>query len=427
MNIYRYINIKLICAFLVIGLMTACDDDDDTNSGIVELLSFGPAGVKHGEQITFFGKNLDKVTAIVLPGVTIQNSSFVEQTHERILVTVPAEAIAGRVVLITPDGEIESRSTISFNVPVTIETIDGEVKPGTPLTITGNFLNWVESVVFTEGVEVSEFVSQSLNELVVLVPFEAKTGPITLLTGGTEPLEIETEEDVIVTLPSITALAPSPVERGEELTITGENLDLVDKIFFKGVNTPVTEFKQQSETQIVVTVPSEANKGAIRVQTLSLVDVESEQILEIAGALPPLAPLAAAIYIDGLENGFGDWSYGGTVDKASDENVRDGDLATRKEYNGSWDAVRFGGGSLDTSGKTVLVFSVYAEAGMGGQELNVVLNDNWGIKTVTVIEEEWVEFSLTLDDLGSPAAITDWGLQAKGATGVIYVDHVGLR
>lgn len=407
--------------------MTSCDDDDDTNSGVVELLSFGPTGVKHGEQITFFGKNLNKVTAIVLPGVTIESSSFVEQSHERISVTVPAEAVAGRVKLISPDGEIESKSTISFNVPVTIETIDEEAKPGTPLTITGSFMNWVEGVVFAEDVLVSEFVSQSLNELVVIVPLEAKTGSITLITGGTEPLEVETEEDVVITLPSITALTPNPVERGNDLTITGENLDLVDKIFFKGVNIPVTEFTIESETKIIVTVPLEANKGVLRLQTRSLVDVESEQVLEIAGALPPLAPLTAAIYIDGVQNGFENWSYGGAVDLANDENVRDGDLAVRKAYDGSWDAVRFGNGSLDTNGKTVLVFSVYAEAGMGGQELNVVLNDNWGIKTVTVTEGEWVEFSFTLEDLGSPATITDWGLQGKGSTGVIYVDHVGLR
>src|SRR5690606_39126108 len=158
---------------------------------------------------------------------TIESGSFVEQSHERILLTVPAEAVAGRVTLLTPDGEILSKSTISFNVPVTIASIDAEVKPGTNLTITGEFMNWVEGVVFSEGLLVTEFVSQSLNELVVLVPLEAQTGSIKLLTGGTEPLEVETEDDVIITLPSVDELLPSPVERGSDLTINGENLDLV--------------------------------------------------------------------------------------------------------------------------------------------------------------------------------------------------------
>jgi hypothetical protein len=427
MKIFRYINLNFAFVMLAIGVMTSCDDDDVKSSGAVELLSFGPAGVQHGEQITFFGNNLDKVTAIVLPGVTIASSSFIEHSHERILLTVPSEAEAGAVALITPEGEITSKSTISFNVPVTIESITPEVKPGTPLTITGQFMNWVEEVVFAEGVSVTEFVSRSLNELVVLVPLEAQTGPILLVTGGTEPLEVETESDVIITLPSIGTFTPAPVERGADLTITGENLDLVTGVLFKGITEPITDFTIESETKIIITVPLEANKGVVTLIAHSAVEVVSAVALEIAGDLPPLPPLAAAIFIDALENGFEDWSYGGAVDKANADNVRDGDVAVKKTFDGSWDAVRFGGGSLDPAGKTEFVFSVYGDVGMGGQEMNVIINDNWSIQTITITEGEWVEHKFTLEDFGSPATISDWGLQAKGSTGVIFIDHVGLR
>lgn len=423
-------NIRIIaiaCIAITMGLFMSCDDDDEKNSGVVELLSFGPAGVQHGQQITFIGNNLDKITAIELVGASIPNSSFVEQTRERITLTVPVEAEAGLVTLKYAEGDIVTKTAISFDVPVTIASFTPEARSGATITITGQFMNWVEEVRFSEDLPVTEFVSQSLNELVVTVPQAAQTGTIILVTGGTEPLEVESEVDLVVTLPSITGLSPTPVERGADLTITGENLDLTMALLFKGLTEPITTFVSQTATKLVVTVPDEANKGAITLIAHSLVEVESQQQLEIAGDLPPLAPLAAAIYIDALENGFGDWSYGGAVDKASTDNVRDGASAVKKTFDGSWDAVRFAGSSISTDGKTEFAFSVFGGPGMEGQKMNVIINDNWGIQTITITEGEWVEHKFTIDDFGNPASIDDWGLQAHGSTGLIYIDHIGLR
>ena len=419
--------ITIVYIAITMGLFMSCDDDDDKNAGIVELLSFGPAGVQHGEQITFIGNNLDKITAIELAGASIPNSSFTEQTRERIILTVPVEAEAGLVTLKSAEGDIITKTAISFEVPVTIASITPEARPGATITITGQFMNWVEEVRFPEDLPVTEFVSQSLNELVVTVPEAAQTGTILLITGGTEPLEVESDVDLIVTLPSITGLSPTPVERGSDLTITGENLDLTMGLLFKGLTEPITTFVSQTANQLIVTVPAEANKGAITLIAHSLVEVESEQQLEIAGDLPPLAPLAAAIYIDALENGFDDWSYGGAVDKANTDNVRDGASAVKKTFDGSWDAVRFAGSSISTDGKTEFAFSVFGGPGMEGQMMNVIINDNWSIQTITITEGEWVEHKFTMDDFGNPASIDDWGLQGQGSTGILYIDHIGLR
>ncbi len=428
MKILMKINVlSLACLIVMGGLFIACDDDETSDSGVVELLSFGPAGVRHGDEITFIGSNLDKVTSIELTGATVPNTSFIQQTKETIVIVIPVETEEGVVTLKTPDSDIVSKTAISFEVPVTIFSMTEEARPGATITITGDFMNWVEEVWFGDELLVDEFVSQSLNELVVTVPQVAKTGTIKLITGGTEPLEVESEDELVVTLPSVTELSPLPVERGAELTISGENLDLTMGVLFKGLTDPVTEFVSQTATEIVVIVPDDANKGIITLVAHSLVQVESEVALEIAGDLPPLAPLAAAIYTDALQNGFGDWSYGGAVDKASADNVRDGTASVKKTFNGSWDAVRFAGSSIATAGKTEFVFSVFGGPGMGGQKMNVIINDNWGITTITITEGEWVEHKFTMADFASPASIDDWGLQAQGSTGTIYIDHIGLR
>src|SRR5688500_8803479 len=99
----QYLVIMLMMAGLT--FLSGCDDDEKSSK--VVLLSFGPAGVQHGDEITFFGENMNRVSAIVFrPEVEV--TTFVSQTSDRIVVAVPHEAEAGTVFLNTPDGDIET-------------------------------------------------------------------------------------------------------------------------------------------------------------------------------------------------------------------------------------------------------------------------------------------------------------------------------
>ena len=128
----------LLCMALTLVFLPACEDDEDNGSGQTELLSFGPTGIQHGEEIVFIGNNLDKVTAIVFaPSVEVQKSSFTSATSETIKLNVPNAAETGKVILKTPDGDIESKTVFSLEVPVVISEVTPEAKPGTNITITG--------------------------------------------------------------------------------------------------------------------------------------------------------------------------------------------------------------------------------------------------------------------------------------------------
>ncbi len=422
--------LSLVCLIMATGIFASCDDND-AKSSQVELLSFGPSGVQPGDQIVFIGNNLNKVSSVELAGATVESAQFVEQTSEQIILVVPIETEEGLVTLKTPEGDIVSKTVLSFEVLVTIETITEEAKPGSTITITGNFMNWVEEVWFTDGVVVTEFVSQSLNELVVTVPMEAKTGLITIVTGGTEPLLIETEEDIIITLPTITALTPNPVGRGDELIITGTDLDLVGGVIFKGLTEPVTNFIVVSSTEISIVVPEEANQGKISVVTYSLIQVESPEALSLVGALPPLAPLAVAFYVDALQNGWQKWGGwgGGSSDIANADNVRDGSAAIKVVFAADWGgALQLGGGNSSTTGRTELAFSIFGGPGTNGQELNVLAKGgSTEEKIITMVEGEWTEFKIPLSAFGNPATITEFIFQSRGWAGTIYVDHIGLR
>jgi hypothetical protein len=248
--------------------------------------------VKHGEEIVFIGNNLDEVESIVFhPNVEVTKDQFTSVKNNEIRLIVPNAVESGKVVLKTSSGDIESKSIFSLEVPVVITDFTREAKPGTNITITGEFLNWVESIVFTDNLTVDEFVSKSANEIVVTVPMAAKTGFLKFYTGGTEPLEITILTPLEVSLPALTALAPASVRHAGELTLSGTDLDLVTQITFPGgAVVSKGEFLSQNDEEIRVTVPVTATDGKLTLTVESGVEVVGDPSLVIS--LPNVSSLS---------------------------------------------------------------------------------------------------------------------------------------
>ena len=415
----------MICLFTALLFINSCKKDSDTSSDKIQLLSFGPSGAVHGDSIFFIGTNLNKVTSIELVGATIPESAFLIKTTERIVFVIPQSTQEGYATLKTPEGDIVSKTKINFNVTVKVLTIPKTAKPGDIITITGQYLNWVKAVTFAKDVWDTTFISRSLTQLVMKVPLQARTGTLFITTSGTKPVTFETDSTLKVTLPAITSFAPNPALRGGNLTITGTNLDLVMGVLLKGLTTPITTFVSKSATQIVVTIPAAANKGVVTLVAYSTLTVSSVDKLLFVGDLPDLAPLGYAFYIDALENGTQNWGWGGAVDFNNTENVRDGNNAIKKSYDGSWDAINFHNG-VSTAAYTEITFSIYGQPGTQGKNISVMAN--WGTAYVIAVQEgKWTEYKLTKANLGNPANLSDFIFQAQGWAGTIYVDHVGLR
>ncbi|MEQ9305684.1 MAG: hypothetical protein RJQ14_17355, partial [Marinoscillum sp.] len=299
MKNFRY-SFQGIAALLVIFTLmftTACEEDEIGTSE-VELLSFGPAGIKHGEEVIFIGTNLDKIASIVFrPSVEVAKSEFASQNATQIKVNVPQSAEAGFVVLLTSDGDsLQTKTMLNFEVPVVLSNITAEAKPGTNVTITGDKLNWIASVTFPADLTVTSdnFVSQSQTELVVTVPMEAQSGFLIFSSGGTEPMTFATEDQLEVTLPAVTALNPAAIRHTSDLTIEGTDLDLVTELVFPdGVSIVKSGFKSQSATAIVVTVPADVVRGTITLKQASPVDVVTGELTIVLPTVSSVTPTPA--------------------------------------------------------------------------------------------------------------------------------------
>lgn len=359
-----------MCLLVVSGFMfTACDNDDlDTNqfTGGIKLNVFGPCPVARGGELRFIGSGMDQVTGVVIPGCD-EITDITVVSNEEITVTVPQDAVEGKVILNTPQGEIETITEITYLEPVSIEDFSPKtVKPGDELVITGEYLNLMRAVIFEDGVtvEVAE-ENRTRNEIRVIVPAEAQTGfigvtDLGIQKGGTpEPNgianEIYSEEELTVTLPAVSQIVELTGKKpGDVVTITGTDLDLVTTVLMP--NDSVAEFAYVNEA-LNITLRDDATDGAIRMLPASGVEV-------VAANLTMAVPTElAANPATGLR--------GGNVITITGVDL---DVVTNVTFPGMTDATE-----LDTQSATEITVTMPAAAQSG----DIVLNTASG-KTATV-------------------------------------------
>lgn len=279
---YKFPALWMMCLMLFSCLtFTACDngDDEDTNQykGGISLNVFGPSPVSRGGVLRFLGSGMDKVTAVAIPGCDdITDIEVVSDTEIR--VTVPQTAQPGLVVLKTPKGDITTKTELTFTEPIALEAFaPAEVKPGGELTITGEYLNLIKEVIFADEVTVpaDEFVSQSRQEIKVIVPDSAQTGKFILSDGAEIPNWIYSEGELEVTLPSVEApLDLVDKKPGDVIRVSGENFDLVKKVQMpNGDEVEFTMTASSEGDELTFTLPDNVSDGEITVLPASDVKV----------------------------------------------------------------------------------------------------------------------------------------------------------
>ncbi|WP_167616545.1 glycan-binding surface protein [Maribellus sediminis] len=354
----RYLAVLLAVLYIAVSgiVFVSCEDDDNEMSAEVALLSYGPMPVARGGELRFIGENLQKVTTIVLPdGIEIPSSEFTEHTETGIKLIVPQTAEPGLVILKTTDGDITTKSRITYSEPISIDNFSpATIKPGQEITITGEYMNLIKEVIFTDRISVadSSFTAQSRKELKLMVPAEAKTGIFSISNGADDPITIATEDTLFITIPGIGSFTPAEIKAGGTLTINGSDLDLVKTVIFGGnKSVAASEFVSQSASAIELSVPVDAMDGSISVITASNIKIESDD--ELAMLMPTIASVAP----NPVKNGA-DVVITGT----------DLDLVSAVTFSGD------AGGTIVNQSATEIQVTVPAEAVTGPVTLSTLAN-----------------------------------------------------
>ncbi len=296
----------ILFAFVVgAGIFIAsCSKDEDTVSTDPVVLSYGPSPALRGGELRFIGKNMDKVTMITLPN-NIEVKNFTSKTSEMVTIIVPQETVEGEVTVTTTIGTQKMKTRLTISEPITFVSLSPlTARPGEKITITGDYLNLIEEVIFPNKKAQAEFISQSREQIELLVPLDAQTGKVVISNGMPDPILIESDSTLSVVTAKATKLSPIPVKAGATLTIEGTDLDLVKAVIFGG-NQKVGTFISQSVTKIEVQVPADAQDGSISLEMASLVTTQSTDVLEmvvptISSVSPNPAKNGKSISIKGI-------------------------------------------------------------------------------------------------------------------------------
>lgn len=292
-KIYRLSALWMMCLMLLGSVsFTAClsEDDVDTNQykGGVNLNAFGPSPVARGGVLRFLDSGLDKVTGVEIPGCDVISDIEVVTTNE-IRVTVPQTAMPGFVTLKMTNGTIVTKTKLTYTEPISMDRLTpATVKPGSVLTIDGEYLNLIKEVIFADNVIVvqEDFVSQDRKQIKLTVPEEAQNGKIIISDGAEIPNWIYSENELEVVLPSVEApLDLTGKKPGDEIVVKGKDLDLVKIV--RMPNGEEVEFaydkSEGGEETITFILPENATDGAVVMIPASGVEVA---IANIGMALP---------------------------------------------------------------------------------------------------------------------------------------------
>lgn len=266
----------------------------------ISIDEFAPASIKPGDILTIKGDYLNLVKEVIFTDrvIAVDSVSFESQSRKELQVVVPDGAQTG-IIGVSDGAEdpiiIYTEETLDVVLPSFAEenafTTD-PVKAGEELTIAGSNLDVVRKVEFAgeQVVESDDFVSQTEDEIVVVIPAAAHDGVITIMPGS--GLEIVSVEEIELMVPTITGFNLNPVKPGTLLRALGEDLDLVTQVVFGSVSQ--TEIVVISDTEIEFTVPVDAPGGVVTFGTAAGKEVTfSEELQMVMPSISELAPDAA--------------------------------------------------------------------------------------------------------------------------------------
>ena len=135
------------------------------------------------------------------------------------------------------------------------------------------------------------------------------------------------------------------------------------------------------------------------------------------------------IYADALSAGWGNWSWGATVDLTATSPVHGGSKSIAVTFTSGWSALYLlAVQPIDLSNYDRLRFWIHGGS-TGTRHLRIVANTN-GAATVpvTATANTWTQVEVALSDLGDPATLSDlfWQDTTNGAQPVFYLDDISL-
>lgn len=299
-NTFNYIK-KGLGVVGIMLLLISCDADVEVDRSFEEILSaqpeimnFYPESASVLEEVVIEGVNLNFVTKAFIGSVETEITERVNSDQIRIRV-VP-EASNGAIRLVTQAGkEVTSDAELNVNYPepdITSE-VPAESIVNSNITFEGENMDVITKVTFGESEGIIEF--KSPRSLVVKTPNNSSSSidlKIWYYTAQGETTETLVEDYAIV-IPKPEVISwPGMMSRYQDITVVGENMNLIDSVRVGGFFTPTLS---ATASTISFAAPGELSTGY---HSVSFTYGEGEEITK-----------EDVPYINGELEVFYDWDH----------------------------------------------------------------------------------------------------------------------
>lgn len=265
------------------------ESEEALNINTPEATPIHDVNIKAGEALSLKGTDFDQIASVKFEGAEVKAEEFKSQGKQEVVVSVPAKATDGTVYVVTKSGVEIAVGNIITVVPTNLVAAPSPVKNGATVTITGKDLDLVTDIAFpnnSEEVKNKKFGAQ----VSATVPKDAQEkdkdgNGIALSLANGKVVYV----DYTLVKPVVTACTPNDITAGEEVTMTGTDLDLVKSITFPGEKevTVDTATIKPTATQIKVTVPSACSGTGFKLTLMNGTTIEVKDRLNIKAATDP--------------------------------------------------------------------------------------------------------------------------------------------
>ena len=277
-NIFRYSILLALCSF--VGLVSCTREEistDQFSDDAVVFGAFAPNPVVRGAELRIMGSNLDRIVEVQIPGsepiteIEVISSGRVSEIR---VVTPSAGAedasVTGPVVITDNAGNTyESKAELTFTEGIVLDSFSpAAAMPGDEVTVKGDYLYNVQQIVLNNGVYVTgdQITAKSRRELKFIVPSDAVTGPVTIgdvdennNPDGLIPNNVPSKEELVIGDPTVKAADRGAVKAGDQITVTGEYLNMIAGANFGGVAVDYTV--AEDGKSLVAALPATAVDG----------------------------------------------------------------------------------------------------------------------------------------------------------------------
>lgn len=202
---------------------------------------------------------IGKVYFYKADGSQIETAFEASDEHKCLNITIPAEAVDGKVGIATHAGKEAVAVGNLVLVKATVTGCDTEVAGGEAFTVTGTDLDLVASVKL--GNTECTFTPGDGNTTLKVATERTYTGGKVTLTqaNGLELTAAENLEILAVGDITVTSM-PAQATQGDEITVEGQNFNMIESVYLG--TTKVTSYTFRSDTQLSFIIPTDVPSGS---------------------------------------------------------------------------------------------------------------------------------------------------------------------